>query len=151
MKSDFPLIGLLDTNVLVALFDPAHTHHETAHTWLSDGCESGWASCAVTENGLVRVLSNPSYPGSTTTAADAAQRLRLFRDSGNHYFLASDVSIAEESTFRWRYIQGHRQITDTYLLALAAAHHARLVTFDTKIKVDAVATATEENLHLISP
>jgi predicted nucleic acid-binding protein len=27
------VVALLDVNVLVALFDPVHTHHEAAHQW----------------------------------------------------------------------------------------------------------------------
>jgi len=66
------MIALLDVNVLVALFDPNHTLHEPAHRWFETERESGWATCPITENGLVRVLSNPKYPGRQTTVRDAS-------------------------------------------------------------------------------
>ena len=61
------MIALLDVNVLVALFDPAHLHHEAAHVWFGRNRSRRWATCPLTENALVRVLSNPSYPGRCTT------------------------------------------------------------------------------------
>ena len=54
------LASLLDVNVLVALFDPDHVHHEAAHVWFAATRGAGWATCPLTENGVVRVLSNPS-------------------------------------------------------------------------------------------
>ncbi len=58
-------VALLDVNVLLALFDPDHIHHEAAHRWFARSRESGWASCPLTENGVVRILSNPAYSSST--------------------------------------------------------------------------------------
>ena len=54
-------VALLDVNLLVALFDPDHIHHDLAHDWFEDHHRSGWATCPVTENGFVRVLANPAY------------------------------------------------------------------------------------------
>ena len=88
---------LLDVNVLVALFDPAHLHHDAAHCWFEAEGRSGWATCPITENGFVRVLTNPAYPGRKTTVADAADRLRRFTGSGGHAFWADDVSLLDES------------------------------------------------------
>jgi predicted nucleic acid-binding protein len=69
------VVTLLDVNVLVALFDPVHVHHEAAHKWFGQNRKSGWATCPLTENGMVRVLSNPAYPGRRTTVHDAIRRL----------------------------------------------------------------------------
>ncbi len=46
-------------------------------------------------------------------------------------------------------IHGPRQLTDIYLLALAAQHDARLVTFDTGIPLAAVKKATTKNLLIL--
>ncbi len=73
-------------NVLVALFDPAHIHHDAAHDWFGAHREDGWATCPLTENGFVRVLSNPAYPGRRTTVADAVDRLGRLARSGGHTF-----------------------------------------------------------------
>jgi predicted nucleic acid-binding protein len=48
--------ALLDVNVLVAMLDPEHVHHEGAHAWFSEHRSTGWATCPITENGLVRIL-----------------------------------------------------------------------------------------------
>lgn len=53
---------LPDVNVLIALFDPAHVHHESAHLWFTTARGAGWAACPITENGFIRVVSNPAYP-----------------------------------------------------------------------------------------
>lgn len=53
-------IALLDVNVLVALFDPDHVHHEAAQAWFSANRLHGWATCPLTENRLVRILSHPA-------------------------------------------------------------------------------------------
>jgi predicted nucleic acid-binding protein len=55
---------LLDVNLLVALFDPNHVFYDLAHDWFSDSRGDGWATCALTENAFVRILSNPAYRGS---------------------------------------------------------------------------------------
>jgi predicted nucleic acid-binding protein len=62
--------ALLDVNVLVALFDPDHVHHEVAHDWFADNGPRGWATCPLTESGFVRVVSNPSYGTTQYRATD---------------------------------------------------------------------------------
>lgn len=143
------MIALLDINVLVALFDPAHCHHETAHAWLDVHKGQGWATCPITENGFVRVVSNAAYPGSRTSVADAIQRLRRFQESGDHTFWPDTPTLRDDSVFDARHIRGHQQITDVYLLALAVARRGRLATLDGRIRGSAVRGATVENLVTI--
>ena len=143
------MIALLDVNVLIALFDPMHGHHEAAHQWLGENREAGWATCPLTENGFVRVLSNPAYPGRRTTPLDALGRLADFRNSGDHFFWSDDVSLCDTSIFEPRHIGGYRQLTDVYLLGLAARHEGRLVTFDRGIHRLAVQGAKGEHLEVI--
>jgi len=143
------LTALLDVNFLVALFDPEHVHHESAHAWLAANRELPWASCPLTENGLVRILSNPDYPGRHTTLADAAHRLREFQASGEHVFWADTVSVCDEAVIDVRHLRGHRQVTDVYLLALAVANGGRLATFDRTIAIAAVPAATVRSIAVI--
>jgi uncharacterized protein len=82
----------LDVNVLLALFDPAHPNHEDAHRWFPGSRRSGWASCAVTLNGCVRVLSNPAYPTVDATPAQVISRLRTLCADPLHAFWADDIS-----------------------------------------------------------
>src|SRR5262245_53040467 len=107
---------LLDVNVLVALFDPAHVHHELAHQWFGVSGRSALATCPMNENGLVRVLSHPSYPTVTTTPAEVVQRLRIFCAAGGHEFWPDEVSLRDEAVFREDRIGGYQEITDVYLI-----------------------------------
>ena len=142
-------VALLDVNVLVALFDGNHTHHEAAHAWFAAHRELGWATCPITENGFVRVISNVAYPGRRTTLRDAIDRLSSFRDSGGHVFWLDTATLCDRNVFRPEHVSGHGQITDAYLLGLAAANGGRLASFDRRIVVDAVTGATSANLTII--
>jgi len=140
---------LLDVNVLVSLFDPMHAHHEAAHDWFARSRQLGWATCPLTENGLIRVLSNPSYPGRMTTVGDAIARLESFRRSGHHTFWPDRVSFCDEALLLPFHIQGYRQLTDVYLLALAVSSDGCLATFDGGIPLSAVKEAEARHLELI--
>jgi len=144
------VVALLDVNLLIALFDPAHVHHEAAHTWFEANRRYRWSTCPLTENAFVRVLSNPAYPGQATTIEDAVSRLRTFCSEREHAFWPDSVSIRERGRLRWNHVQGHRQITDVYLLALALSNQGRLATFDSTISLRAIEGAKEQNLELIS-
>lgn len=144
------MIALLDVNVLVALFDPTHVHHESAHRWFGRNRRSGWATCPITENGLVRVISNPKYPGRQTTIGDAVDRLRDLCQGEGHRFWPDTLSIRDASTLRPIGIGSHRKLTDLYLLALATENHGRLATFDRSIPLSAVTHAEAQNLDLIA-
>jgi toxin-antitoxin system PIN domain toxin len=142
-------VALLDVNLLVALFDPDHIHHTLAHDWFADHRSAGWATCATTENGFVRVLANPHY-GAGTRAADLITRLRRFCSSGGHIFWRDAVSIRDDRLFRPSLIRGHRQLTEVYLLGLAVKQGGCLATFDRTILSSAVIGATKQSLAVIS-
>jgi len=141
--------ALLDVNVLVALFDPAHPNHEDAHRWFGRNRERGWATCPITINGCVRVLSNPAYPTVETTPAEVVLRLRMLCSSPGHQFWPDAISLLDDSLFKPQMIAGHQSITDAYLLGLAVRRKGRLATFDRSIPLKAVAGATSEHLELL--
>ena len=141
-------IALLDVNVLVALFDADHPHHEPAHDWLVANRGSGWATCPLTENGLVRILSNVAYSGSPLPPDAVRERLNAFCESGQHEFYADDVSLRQTTLFKLAGVT-HRKLTDVYLLGLARHHGGRLATFDRGVLWDAVVGATPEHLEVI--
>jgi len=145
------MVHLLDVNVLVALFDPDHLHHEAAHTWFASARRSGWATCPLTENGLVRVLSNPAYPGRRTTVADAVERLRMFTGSGSHVYWPDEISLLDPAHVEATHLAGHREVTDAYLLALAVQHQGTLATFDRKVRTAAAVGAEKEHLLVLTP
>jgi toxin-antitoxin system PIN domain toxin len=144
------MVSLLDVNLLVALFDPDHIHHELAHDWFAEHHTDGWATSAVTENGFVRVLANPAYGSPFARPSELVERLRQFCSSRHHVFWPQSVSITDESVFNPAFIRGHRQLTDVYLLGTATKAGGRLATFDRTIPVAAVRGATRSRLAVIS-
>ena len=142
---------LLDVNLLIALFDPAHVHHDLAHDWFEDNRARGWATCSATENGFLRVLSNPAYPGGGTRCETLVGLLKKFRASGHHHYWADAVSLADPSLFNVTWLRGHRQVTDVHLLGLAWTMRGRLATFDRTIPWKAIVGGQPELLEVISP
>ena len=140
--------ALLDVNVLIALLDAEHLHHETAGRWLRDNIRHGWASCPLTQNGCVRVMAQPGYPDSLPPAV-VAERLREATATRHHRFWPDDVSLLDPGIVDWRRVVGPGQVTDVYLLALAVAHGGRFVTFDTRIAPSTVVGTDEEHLCTI--
>ncbi len=140
--------ALLDINVLLALLDSDHVDHIRAQDWLGDGIEDGWASCAITENGFVRIISQPRYP-SPISPAEAIDLLMRARDSGPHAFWTCDVSLLDARTVDRSRLHGPRQVTDAYLLALAVRHDGRFVTFDRSISPSAVKGASKDHLTVL--
>ncbi|HWE48618.1 MAG TPA: TA system VapC family ribonuclease toxin [Bryobacteraceae bacterium] len=137
--------ALLDVNVLIALLDSDHSLHEAATGWYAEHAKDGWASCPITQNGCVRVMSNPSYPGALPVQA-VIERLTAACETGLHEFWPDDLSLLDSSSLDPLRIHGPRQITDLYLLALAVRHQGRFVTFDHLISTDAVHRAAKANL-----
>ena len=142
--------ALLDVNVLLALFDPDHVHHDIAHDWFAES-PGDWASCPTTENAFLRAANVAAQKGEFVPTAGLIDRLQRFRAAGRHEFWTDDVSLLDDSRFDARHIHGNRQITDAYLLALAVAHRALLVTFDSRIGLAAVKGARPENLVVLAP
>lgn len=143
--------ALLDVNVLVALFDPDHVHHEIAHDWFADARGRGWATCPMTENGFVRVLSNPAYGSPVGRPEDLVARLRTFCGTPGHQFWPETLSLRDEGVFDAARLGGHRYLTDIYLLALAKKHRGRLATFDRSIPHRAVRGSAADLLEVIAP
>lgn len=129
---------LLDINLLIARVDPGHEHHDRARNWLHAHASAEIATCPLTENGFVRIYGHPSYPDGPGTPCAALEELRMIRALPNHRFLADTLSIDDPTAFHSLDGIGPRQITDLYLLALAARHRMSFVTFDTAIAADLV-------------
>lgn len=139
--------ALLDVNVLIALLDAAHIHHVRATEWLAREIAQGWASCPLTQNGCLRIMSQPAYPQSRPVAAVAA-RLAQAAAHPAHRFLPDDYNLLDQNHLHWQSLLGHRQITDSYLLGLAVRHDCRFVSFDAQLSLAAVPGAQPS--HLVS-
>lgn len=140
--------ALLDVNVLIALLDAAHTQHAAAHAWLRRNIGAGWASSPITQNGVVRIMSQPGYPQAVSPQR-AAELLRKATATAHHAFWPDDISLLDDSRIDLNRVHGPRQITDTYLLALAVHHGGCFVTFDTAIAASAVRKAGAKNLVVL--
>jgi len=139
---------LLDVNVLIALIDPSHVQHDRAHLWFEKQGKKAWASCPLTENGVLRIVGHARYPNSPGTPAAVAELMQRFLGHPGHEFWADDISLLDR-----RYVDGGRlldsgQVTDSYLLALATARGGKLATFDRQLVTDAVVNGSR-SLHLI--
>ncbi|MFZ5481574.1 MAG: TA system VapC family ribonuclease toxin [Myxococcota bacterium] len=140
--------ALLDVNVLIAALDGGHAHHGRVRDWLSEEGARGWASCPITQNGCIRILSQPGYP-SPLRPAEVIERLREATDHASHAFWADDVSLLDTRRVRADRVLGPRQVTDLYLLALAVKHGGRLVTLDGRIPLEGVAGAGDDHLVVL--
>jgi toxin-antitoxin system PIN domain toxin len=139
--------ALLDVNVLIALLDADHTLHERACEWFGGHAQSGWASCPITQNGCVRIMSHPGYPNALPVGA-VMDRLGAATAGAYHEFWPEDISLLDSRIADSRRIHGPRQLTDLYLLALAMRHGGRFVTFDSAVPLAAIRGA--EKKHLVT-
>ena len=137
--------SLLDVNVLVALHWRKHSHHQAAMRWFSLHQADGWATCPMTQAGLVRVISNPATDPSAPSPVLA---MELLKDSlaGNphHQFWPDAIQLGAIGGAMRARIAGHNQVTDAYLLSLAIHRKARLVTFDRGLQSLAPKGSAEE-------
>ena len=140
--------ALLDVNVLIALLDAQHIHHLTVVEWFNASGSSGWATCPLTENGFVRILMQPNYPGSAQfTAAALISLLRQATSHPNHEFWLDEITLRDGHRFNPGEFRGPSQITDAYLLGLAVHRGGKLVTLDRDVRLAAVPAARPNHVH----
>lgn len=119
---------LLDVNVVIALAWAEHVHFPAARRWFLQRAGQAWATCPFTECGFIRIAANNRRTPGASTMANAVESLRRLRQHPGHQFWADGLSPTEGDGFER--LQGHKQVTDTYLLMLAIRNRGRLVTFD---------------------
>ena len=139
---------LLDVNLLLALADSMHVHHESAHRWFAQKGRRAWATCPLTENGFIRIASHPNYPNQPGDVQAVSAILHELCDAPGHHFWIEDISILE--ILQPDAIITHAQITDAYLLGLAFHKKGKLATPDQRIPADAV-RGGRQALELIRP
>lgn len=138
---------LLDVNVLIALLDSRHVAHDAAHDWFGIH-GAAWATCPLTQNGLVRILSGPKYRLPPTPVRLVASTLEDLTSRPGHVFWPDDISLIEGGWIDVGRLSASGQITDTYLLALAVKNRGRLATFDRRLSTQAV-KGGQAALHII--
>jgi predicted nucleic acid-binding protein len=107
--------------------------------------EFGWATCPITQNGMIRIMSQPSYTNPLSTQA-ITLRLRAATAYAAHVFLSDSISLTDPERVDVKAILTSNTTTDIYLLALAVANNARFVTFDRGVSLRAVVGATPAHL-----
>jgi toxin-antitoxin system PIN domain toxin len=134
---------LLDVNVLIALIDPVHVRHDQAHEWFGTEGQLAWATCPLTENGVLHIVGAARYPTSPGSPAGVAEVLRILCSLDGHEFWPDDLTLLDSRHVDSARLLDSSQVTDTYLLALAAAHGGKLATFDRHLVADAVVNGSK--------
>jgi toxin-antitoxin system PIN domain toxin len=129
---------LLDVNVLVALIDPGHVAHDAAHAWFEETGREDWATCPLTENGVIRIVGHLRYPNTPGSPAAVAGIVATLRNLPGHSFWPDDFSLVDSPHVDPARVLTSAQVTDTYLLALARSQGGQLATFDRRLSVAAV-------------
>jgi toxin-antitoxin system PIN domain toxin len=135
------MIYLLDVNVLIAMADPAHVHHAQVQLWFHAQPGRGWATCPLTENTFLRILSVPSYPGSPGDPMAVRQLLTRMCAFPGHQFWPDHLTLNDAA--RFPALPAFKHLTDLYLLALAVSHHGKLATLDRRIDPNLLPNGTK--------
>jgi toxin-antitoxin system PIN domain toxin len=139
---------LLDVNVLIALIDPTHVGHDAAHRWFRTTGAASWATCPLTENGVIRIVGHPKYPNTVGSPAAVAPIVVGLRALPGHIFWNDDLSLVGCDLVDVEQMTTPGQVTDTYLLALAVANRGQLATFERRLSTKAVRRGRAA-LHII--
>lgn len=129
---------LLDVSVVIALMDRTHIGHEAANHWFATTAPAGWATCPIVENGVVRIMSQPSYPNAQASPAVVAAALAQLCRLPGHEFWPDSLSIVRSAVFDLNLLTSPHHVTDIYLLGLAASRGGKLATFDRRLNTAAV-------------
>jgi toxin-antitoxin system PIN domain toxin len=129
---------LLDVNVLIALIDPGHVSHDAAHAWFEKTGHSDWATCPLTENGVIRIIGHPKYPNTPGSPAAVATTVSKLHSLPGHTFWPDNISLVGSDDVDAARILTSAQVTDSYLLALAKLRGGQLATFDRRLSTAAV-------------
>lgn len=131
------MITLLDASVLIALGDAGHVHEASALRFFEqEAVPGGWATCPMTENAFLRILSHPSYPRTLGTPMESRRVLERLLASPGHQFWPDDLSLTDSRLHPE--LPASKHLTDHFLLALAVKHAGRFATFDSGIKANLV-------------
>jgi uncharacterized protein len=134
--------------VLIALFEHTHVHHEVAHGWFAENRSRGWATCPLTENGFVRVLSRPMTGRPTERVGVLSSHLAGFCAGHDHVFWTASISLRDSTLFDLS-AATHRQLADIYLAGLAHVNGGVLATFDRSIPVRTILGSKPDLLEVI--
>lgn len=143
-------VWLLDANLLIALTHAAHVHHGEAHRWFAARPKRRWATCALTQLAFIRLTSNPKVVGHAISPAEAMQALAAMTSQAQHAHWSESPEPSGLAPLTSAALVGHRQVTDAYLLGLAAQKRQRLATLDRGLLSFATALGLARHVELVS-
>ncbi len=143
------MVWLLDANLLIALTHAAHVHHGVAQDWFAALPKRRFATCTLTQLAYVRLSSNPRVAGAEISPAQALNALRDLCAHPCHLFWHDKALPLEMASLNTPALVGHRQVTDAYLLGLAAAQGHKLATLDRGLLGFAQATQLAAHLEWV--
>ncbi|HEY7214702.1 MAG TPA: TA system VapC family ribonuclease toxin [Thermoanaerobaculia bacterium] len=123
---------MLDVNALLALAWPNHQFHAAVLARLDRQPAPQWATCALTQLGFVRLSSNPNIVEVRKTPAEAVALLADLIGDRQHVYLEALPALPQTAGV-FRHLLGHQQVTDAYLLGVAEASGATLLTLDRRL------------------
>lgn len=134
---------LLDVNALLALLDPLHLHHDSAHGWYASQDSPRLVLCSHVVNGVIRVAARPQYSNPLGTCEQVRESMLRFIRQVNVTFCQRDVSLLSEKILVHPASLTPSRVGDLYLLALAVENGVKFATFDTRIPAEAVTGGSE--------
>lgn len=121
---------LPDINVLLAITNDDHEFYQLTTEWMKKRGDSEFLLCPLTETGFLR----KSCQVFDKNLRESILLLReLMKAPGFGYTLLPDSWLNLSAPYLWQ-LQGHKQITDAYLMGVAIQENAVLVTLDTRIE-----------------
>ena len=128
------MTALLDINVLLAMLWPRHVFFQQASRWFAANRRTGWATCPMSQAGLVRLYTQPAIMGVEISPQEAIEVLEKTCAEPDHIFWPQERPVTEVMPEIRQRMIGHKQLTDAILLDLAIRNEGRLVTFDRRIR-----------------
>lgn len=132
---------LFDANLLIALGDHDHEHHDAAVAFHGKVSADGWVTCPLTENAFLRIIGHPNYPKGPGSPDAARELLHRLTSQRGHEFWADSISLRHKQNFP--ILPSSKHLTDYYLLALAVERGALFATFDHRIDPSLIKGGTD--------
>jgi toxin-antitoxin system PIN domain toxin len=121
---------LLDVNLLFVLHQPLHPDYTLAKRWFANRADRSFATCPITQSGMMRLLLQGIAGLDPFNMQEAREALKNFVQLPGHVYWPDDPSYLDATRTFFARMQGHRQITDVYLLGLAVYNKGKLATID---------------------
>lgn len=117
------MIWLADGNLLAAYVLSGHPHHAHAERWF-DQLTDRFATCSVTQGTLLRLHMRLAIDKSSAAAWRALEEIEAHP---LHDYWSDDLPYREVPH---RSMQGHRQVTDAWIVELARRNGGKVATLD---------------------